>query len=316
MQQDEHLKDRKAHKTPRQRREALPGGSLDLEHSRQEGQRGSRARNRRARQKKTAAILCGCLALIGLAVIIWMVAGMFQEERNSEKKVEELRKERETETEEAVLSSETTETEEAPSLPPNPYADIFALNEDMAAWLIVDDTVIDYPVMQTMEDETYYLYKDFYGNPDNSGCLILDTDSTLYGIGTTNLIIHGHNMKAGTMFGSLDEYQDEAYYEQHKYMELYTQTEKRQYEVIAVFYSQVYYVTDLVFKYYNFFEAETEDEFSYFYDNIKEMSLYDTGVTAELGDCFLTLSTCAYHVEDGRFVVVAKEIGREAYADN
>ena len=88
-------------------------------------------------------------------------------------------------------------------------------------------------------------------------------------------------------------------------MEIYT------YEVIAVFYSQVYYASDLVFKYYNFFQADTEEEFRYFYDNIRELSFYDTGVTAEFGDKFLTLSTCAYHVEDGRFVVVAKEIEQQ-----
>ena len=83
---------------------------------------------------------------------------------------------------------------------------------------------------------------------------------------------------------------------------------ERNYEVIAVFYSQIYYTTDLVFKYYNFFEADTEEEFRYFYDNIKELSLFDTGVEAEFGDRFLTLSTCSYQVEDGRFVVVAKEV--------
>ena len=118
-------------------------------------------------------------------------------------------------------------------------------------------------------------------------------------------------MKAGTMFGGLMQYENEEYGKEHAHMEIYTKTEKRQYEVIAVFYSQVYYPADLVFKYYNFFQAEDELEFNYFYDNIKEMSLYDTGVTARLGDHFLTLSTCAYHVEDGRLVVVAKETGRE-----
>ena len=153
---------------------------------------------------------------------------------------------------------------------------------------------------------------DFDGNEDKAGCLILDTDSALYGENlTTNLIIHGHNMKAGTMFGGLMQYEDEGYAAEHKRMEVHTRTDKREYEVIAVFYSQVYYPTDTVFKYYNFFHADTEMEFNYFYDGIKELSLYDTGVTAKLGDHFLTLSTCSYQVEDGRFVVVAKEVGRE-----
>ena len=60
------------------------------------------------------------------------------------------------------------------------------------------------------------------------------------------------------------------------------------------------------FRYYSFYEAESEEDFYYFYDNIKSAALYETGVTAEYGDTFLTLSTCAYHEEDGRLVVVAK----------
>ena len=61
-----------------------------------------------------------------------------------------------------------------------------------------------------------------------------------------------------------------------------------------------------MFRYYQFYEADTEEEFDDFYENIKALSLYDTGVEAQFGDQFITLSTCAYHVEDGRFVVVAK----------
>lgn len=84
--------------------------------------------------------------------------------------------------------------------------------------------------------------------------------------------------------------------------------EKREYELIAVFYSQVYLKTDEVFKYYRFFQADTQEEFDNLYENIKSMSLYDTGVSAEPGDEFLTLSCCSYHTEDGRFVVVGKRI--------
>ena len=71
--------------------------------------------------------------------------------------------------------------------------------------------------------------------------------------------------------------------------------------------SKVYDQNDDVFKYYQFYQADSEEEFRVFYENIKELSLYDTGVTAQYGDTFLMLSTCAYHEEDGRLVVVAKK---------
>lgn len=147
----------------------------------------------------------------------------------------------------------------------------------------------------------------------------MDTDSNV-GIGDrehayengsipcSNLIIHGHTMQSGEMFGNLNLYKDEAYGTEHSIIYFDSLYEHRQYELIAVFYSQVYYVDQDAFKYYKFFQADTQAEFDDWYDNIKNLSLYDTGVTAQFGDEFITLSCCAYHVEDGRFVVVGKRI--------
>lgn len=199
------------------------------------------------------------------------------------------------------------------------FAVLYEENPDIIGWLSIEGTDIDYPVMQTLEDEQYYLYRDFYGNDNRNGSLIMDTDS-IVGIGckeqeyiggtspATNLIIHGHTMKSGLMFGKLDLYEDAAYGKKHNIICFNSLYEKREYELIAVFRSQVYMKSDNVFKYYQFFQADTEDEFHTWYRNIKEMALYDTGVTAKFGDEFITLSCCAYHVEDGRFVVVGKRI--------
>lgn len=210
------------------------------------------------------------------------------------------------------------ETSEAPEILPK-YKELYGINPDLIGWLAIDGTVIDYPVMQTMEDESYYLSYDFYGEENKNGCLILDTDSAAgtgtkacaYANGTapsTNLIIHGHTMKSGEMFGNLKLYKDAEYGAEHHIICFDSLYEEREYELIAVFYSQVYYESDDIFKYYKFFQADTQEEFDDWYENIKEMSLYDTGVTAQFGDEFLTLSCCSYHVEDGRFVVVGKRM--------
>jgi hypothetical protein len=148
---------------------------------------------------------------------------------------------------------------------------------------------------------------DNFNYANENGCLLLDDESCVDPL-TTNLIIHGHNMKSGAMFGNLTDYENQDFYEKHKNIILYTEECQRNYEVIAVFRSQVYRKTDQVFKFYKFFQADTQEEFDDFYNNIKQLSQYDTGVTAEFGDHFLTLSTCVYHVEQGRFVVVAKEV--------
>lgn len=211
-----------------------------------------------------------------------------------------IEKEEEPDTEEEIVEPE-------PERIDNPYTDYYLKNEDMVAWLYIPNTPIDYPVMYTPEDEEYYLKKGFDKKGNANGCLILDTDSSVDPL-STNLIIHGHCMNSGAMFGTLSKYEKEEYYGEHSTIYLYDKDREHRYEVIAVFRSQVFRQSDTCFKYYKFFNAETEEEFSYFYDNIKEMSVYDTGVEAEFGDKFITLSTCAYHVQNGRFVVVAKEV--------
>lgn len=215
-----------------------------------------------------------------------------------------------------LVSEESTEATEAPTEPSteapaepyiSPYAAFFDQYPDLVAWLHIPDTIISYPVMWTPGDETYYLYKNYDGTDNQNGSLLLDTDSCLDPL-TTNLIIHGHDMKSGAMFGNLTDYANKTYCEQHKEMLLFTNDCERKYEVIATFYSQVFRKKDTVFKFYQFFQADTQEEFDYFYNNIMDLALFDTGVTAEFGDRFITLSTCSSHVENGRFVVVAKEI--------
>ena len=185
------------------------------------------------------------------------------------------------------------------------YIGLYAENTDLVGWLSIDDMKIDYPVMQN-EDDEYYLHHGFYGDESRYGCLYVREEADLDD--GTNFVIYGHNMKDGSMFGELDLYLEEGFYEEHPVISFDTLYEERAYEIVAVFRSQVYGEEDDIFKYYQFYKADTVGEFDDFYDNIKALSLYDTGVEAQFGDTFLTLSTCAYHVKDGRLVVVAKRV--------
>lgn len=197
------------------------------------------------------------------------------------------------------------------------YKESYSINSDLRGWLKIEGTVIDYPVMQN-PDEDYYINRDFYKNKSAAGALILDNGSEA-GIGskelgydiapTTNTLIHGHTMKNGTMFGGLKKYKDKKYFEEHKIIKFDSLYEEREYEVISAFYSQVYLKSDTEsFKFYNFFEAKTQEELDYWIENISKLNLHDVNIEAELGDEFITLTCCAYHVDEGRFVVVAKRI--------
>ena len=186
------------------------------------------------------------------------------------------------------------------------YKTLYEKNKKLIGWLKIDDTNIDYPVMQTSNNE-YYLDHNFNQEYDKNGSIFMDYECSAYPR-STNLILYGHHMKSGNMFGNLQKYAKESYGKEHALIQFDTIYEKATYQVMYVFRSQVYNEDDAVFKYYQFIEANSEVEFQYYMDEMSKLSLYDTGVTASYGDSLLTLSTCDHSQEDGRFVVVAKRI--------
>lgn len=187
------------------------------------------------------------------------------------------------------------------------YETLYNKNKKLIGWLKIDDTTIDYPVMQTTNNE-YYLDHNYNQEYDKNGSLFLDADCDVVHR-NTNLIVYGHHMKSGKMFGNLNKYSSESYCKEHSTIQFDTIYEKGTYEVMYVFRSRIYNEDEIVFKYYQFLDAASEQEFNSNMQEMAAISLYDTGVTAGYGDELLTLSTCDNSEEDGRFVVVAKRIG-------
>lgn len=186
------------------------------------------------------------------------------------------------------------------------YKSLYLRNKNLIGWLKIADTKIDYPVMQSNNGE-YYLDHNFNQEYDKNGTLFVDNECDVLRP-SDNIIIYGHNMKSGEMFGSLEKYKNESYYQAHPMIEFDTIYETGTYEVMFAFLSRVFYEGEITFKYYQFINASSDQEFSSAMEAMKELSLYDTGVTANYGDQLLTLSTCDYTEDDGRFVVVAKKI--------
>lgn len=186
------------------------------------------------------------------------------------------------------------------------YQTLYSLNKRLIGWVKIDDTYIDYPVLQTVNND-YYLNHNFDQEEDKNGSIFLDKDCSIYPR-STNLILYGHHMRSGRMFGQLNKYSSEKFYKEHKYIQFDTIYEKGTYEVMYVFRSKIYEESEIVFKYYQFTDAVSETEFESNMKQMADMSLYDTGVSAEYGEELLTLSTCDYYTSDGRFVVVAKKI--------
>ena len=186
------------------------------------------------------------------------------------------------------------------------YKNLLNKNKKLIGWLKIDDTNIDYPVMQT-DDNQYYLEHNLNQEYDKNGSIFMDKDCDVLKP-STNFILYGHHMRSGQMFGKLDKYEKQSYCEDHSIIQFDTIYEKGTYQVMYVFRSKVYDEETIVFKYYQFIDALSEQEFDSYMQEMAEMSLYDTGVTAQYGDRLLTLSTCDSQEKDGRFVVVAKKI--------
>lgn len=183
-------------------------------------------------------------------------------------------------------------------------------NADIVGWLEIENTSINYPVLQG-EDNEYYMTHNYKKEKSKNGSIFLNKDYD-WNIPSSNLLMYGHNLGNGTMFQELLKYQNKEFYNNHKVIRFTTAKEDAEYEIISVFKSRVYYKSEQnVFRYYYFINANTEEEYNNYVENAKKASIYEIEPTAKYGDQLITLSTCSYHVKDGRFAVV----GRKKYVD-
>lgn len=195
--------------------------------------------------------------------------------------------------------------------PNEKYASVYEQNNDFVGWISIDGTNINYPVMQTVEHPNYYLKRGFDGKYSEHGVPYVQEDCNL--LSSDNIVIYGHNMKDGTMFSDLEEYISEEFYKRYPYIQFDTLNDYGTYVIIVVFKTVAY--SEDGFKFYNFVDASDGAEFDNYISRCKELSLYDTGISAEYGDKLLTLSTCEYSRNNGRMVIVAKLITEDTEVD-
>ena len=180
--------------------------------------------------------------------------------------------------------------------------ELYNVNNDIVGWLKIDNTNINYPVMQTKNTPNYYLRRNFYKEYSQWGTPFLSENCDIQS--SDNLIIYGHHINNSKMFGELEHYKKEEYYKNHKYIKFYTMHEKKEYEIIAVFKTVAY----TGFKYYQYSNFNNEREFETFVNKCRELSFYHIEKNINYGEKLITLSTCEYSQENGRLVVIAKEI--------
>ena len=185
------------------------------------------------------------------------------------------------------------------------YRPLYEKNHDLVGWITIDGTVIDYPVVRRDGDAEYYLHRDFFGNDNINGQIMLSEHCDPFSP-SVNVVLSGHRMNNGSMFGDLNKYASEAYGRSHSIIAFDTLFERVRYKLVAAFYTanDGEDVSGLQFNVDIRYRRQMID----YLKLVKDARLYDTGVDACDTDELLTLSTCSYHVHNGRFVVIARRM--------
>lgn len=205
------------------------------------------------------------------------------------------------------VSVPTPTPEPEPTILPK-YAALHKQNPDMVGWISVDDTEINFPVMQTIEDPEYYLLRNFDEEESRNGLPFIDSRCDI-SKPLSNILIYGHNINNKTMFGVLKAYEDKRYWEKHPIIRFDLLTEERRYEVFAVFRAiRPKDDNKVEFKYYDYLDFTSLSKFDEFLSLIKKYERYDTGIVPQWGDELIMLTTCSYHQSSGTFVVMARRI--------
>ena len=175
-------------------------------------------------------------------------------------------------------------------------------NHDLIAWLSIPD-VLELPIVY--RDNEYYLKRDFDKKPNEAGTLFLDEHHPFYEK-AQNLLIHGHNMRDGTMFGRLIQYEHSLdYLKAHAFINLDTLWESEQYVIFAVLYVPLDVKDDRFIAYYAHPTFASDAAFSSYIREAQLKSLYAIPMEVLPSDALLTLSTCE---GDDRLVILARKL--------
>lgn len=193
------------------------------------------------------------------------------------------------------------------ALPTNPppqesFAELLLYNPDTVGYLMIGD-IVDLPVVQRENDNEYYLTHGFSGAETREGALFMDGANRL---GDENLIIYGHNMRNGTMFGQLSSFGERAFLLENAVVRFDTLYENALYVPFAMFEASMdeddahyFDVRQIVFD---------ETSFELFVLRLRNRSVLDVPVDVSYGDQLLTLVTCSYNDDDGRYIVALRKL--------
>ncbi|MED4162856.1 class B sortase [Halalkalibacterium halodurans] len=180
---------------------------------------------------------------------------------------------------------------------------LLAINEDIVGWITVNNTKIDYPILQA-DDNDYYLDRNYRHEHTRAGSIFMDFRNDIQA-NDPHTILYGHRMRDGSMFAQLAQFLEQDFVDHHEGFYYDTLYDRYDVEVFSA------YVTTTDF-YYIETEFPSKDDYKAFLNELKKRSVVQTNVEVREEDQIITLSTCDYRLDRdrGRLVVHGKLIPR------
>ncbi len=186
------------------------------------------------------------------------------------------------------------------------FEELETINSDIKGWIKIENTVIDYPVVQS-DNPTFYLEHDYEKNKSRYGSIFIDSNCK-DGVKSKNILLHGHHMKDGQMFAAILKFSDVDFCKACPTITFESpECYENKWKIFSIFKTNTKPEHGQIFNYLAFSFGDDRSFLNYIYQ-LKIRSLVDTGVDISPDDQIITLSTCSYEFDDFRTVLVARKV--------
>lgn len=180
-------------------------------------------------------------------------------------------------------------------------------NADIYAWIYVPGTNVDYPVLQHASNDAFYLDHDMKGKKASCGSIYTEKANSK-DFNDNHTVLYGHNMKNGTMFKTLHYYNDKTFFEENKYIYVYTEADTRVYQIFGAYeYDDRHLLLN--------FATENAGEYQKYLESVKKLGdacgHFNRELSLNSSDKIITLSTCIGNKPESRYLVQGKLIAVE-----
>ena len=247
--------------------------------------------------KKLGMFLLAAVFLVMLAFSGWQLFGILFEYYQGSSTYDELSQYAATPTPPpAVDSPEATPIPDDTVWPEVDFQGLKAINEDVVAWIYIEDTRVNYPVVRGADNE-YYLNRLYNRKGNGAGSIFMDFRNS-GDFTDRNNILYGHRMNNGTMFADISKYSNRTFFDEHPNILIVTPDAKYKAEVFSAYIANTTYTSwDLSFN--------SDELYMNWLNEQQSRSYFPRGTTLTTEDKVVTLSTCTYEFEDARFIVHA-----------